>query len=65
MTEPAPRKPLDDRPLTEQYQFTQADAILSREHAKEQQRRKARKRRHWLWNWLIVISFFAMIILLI
>lgn len=65
MTEPAPRKPLDDRSLSEQYQFTQADTIVSREKVKDEKRRKASKRRSWLWNWLIVIAFFTLMIFLL
>ena len=65
MHDPSPRKPLDERPLSEQYQFTQADSILSREKTMEERRRVRRKRRQWLASWLIVLAFFALVIWLL
>lgn len=63
--EPRPRRPLDGRSLSEQYQFTQGDTIVSRERAKDAHRGKQRKRRQWLFSWIIVISFFVLVIFLI
>ena len=61
MTVNEPRKHLDQRPLSEQYQFTQADTLISREHQKEASRRKFTKRKHWATS----ISFMVGVALLI
>lgn len=63
--EPRPRQPLDGRSLSEQYQFTQGDTIVSRERARDAQRGKQRKRRQWVLSWIIVVSFFVLVIFLL
>lgn len=47
MTTHQPRQPLDNRPLSEQYQFTKADTLIRREQQKDNLKRKLAKRKHW------------------
>lgn len=55
-----PRKPLDNRSLGEQYQHTQADTLLAREHLRDAAAMRRRKR----WHWLYSIAFVTLVFLL-
>lgn len=60
-----PRKPLDDRPSNERYQYTQGDGIVARERQRELRRQKQQKAKSWVINGLIVVAFFFVVFVVI
>ncbi|MDF1821044.1 MAG: hypothetical protein P1U64_05715 [Alcanivoracaceae bacterium] len=60
-----PRKPLDDRPTKERYQYTQGDGIVAREHQRELRRQKQKKAKSWVINGLIVVCFFFFVFIVV
>ena len=55
-----PRKPQDNRKLSDQYQHTQADTLLAHEHLRDADERRRRKRWHWFFSLAFVTLFFLL-----
>lgn len=57
---PKNRKPIDNRPMSEQYQFTQGDAIISREQQKEIKQKQQKRLQRWGGSLLFILGLVAL-----